>query len=190
MIEPTLFEISKSQWDLINGFANWFSAAGSFAAAAVALYLANRAAKPSAKVSVGHRIIIGPGSSKPYPEFAVFRIVNTGDRPIRVIQLGWKVGLFRKRFAVQMYDVTQSSALPIELAHGQEATWYVPLSASEEPWLEYFAKGMLVPHYRTALWTLRAQMFSSVGYVFESRPEEGLIKRLREACAKVVKNES
>ena len=190
MIEPTLFEISKSQWDLINGFANWFSAAGSFAAAAVALYLANRAAKPSAKVSVGHRILIGPGSTKPYPEFAVFRIVNTGDRPIRVIQLGWKVGLFRKRFAVQMYDVTQSSALPIELAHGQEATWYVPLSASEEPWLEYFAKGMLVPYYRTALWTLRAQMFSSVGYVFESRPEEGLIKRLREACTKVVKNES
>lgn len=187
MAEPTLFGVSKSLWDLINGFANWFAAAGSFAAAAVALYLANRAGRPTAKVSVGHRILIGPGSTKPYPEFAVFRIVNTGDRPIRVIQLGWKVGLFRKRFAVQMYDSAQSSPLPIELTHGQEGSWFVPLSAREEPWLEYFAKGMLLPHYRTALWTLRAQIFSSVGYVFESQPEESLSKRLKEACEKVAK---
>ena len=190
MDEPSLFGISKSHWDMLNGFANWFAAVASFAAAAVALYIANRAAKPSAKLSVGHRIIVGPGSSKPYPEFAVFRIVNTGDRPIRIIQIGWKVGLFRKRHAVQMYEAMQSSPLPVELTHGQEATWFVPLSAREEPWLEYFAKGMLTPSYRTALWTLRAQAFTSVGFVFEARPEEGLLKRLRDACKKVKKNES
>jgi hypothetical protein len=187
MPEPSLFGIAKSQWDLINGLANWFAAAGSLAAAAVALYLANRAAKPSARVSVGHRIIVGPGSTKPYPEFAVFRVVNTGDRPIRIIQIGWKAGLFRKRYAVQMYDAAQSSKLPIDLSHGQEASWYVPLSASEEPWLEYFAKGMLTPRYRIALWTLRAQIYTSVGHVFEARPEEGLLKRLRAACEAVSK---
>lgn len=86
-----------------------------------------------------------------------------------------------------MYDSAQSSPLPIELTHGQEGSWFVPLSAREEPWLEYFAKGMLLPHYRTALWTLRAQIFSSVGYVFESQPEESLLKRLKEACEKVAK---
>lgn len=190
MDEPSLFGISKSYWDILNGFASWFAAAGSFAAAAVALYIANRAAKPSARVSVGHRIIVSQGSPKPYPEFAVFRIVNTGDRPIRVIQLGWKVGFFRKRYAVQMYEATQSSALPIELSHGQEASWLVPLSTRKEPWLEYFANGMLMPYYRTALWTLRAQVFTSVGFAFESRPEEGLLKRLQEACKKVAKHES
>ena len=189
MIEPTFLGISKSYWDLLNGFANWFSAAGSFAAAVIALYIANRAAKPSAKVSVGHRIIIGQGSKKPYPEFVVFNIVNTGDRPIRVSQIGWKVGLFRKRFAVQMYDPLQSSPLPIELTHGQEASWLVPLSSREEPWLQYFSKGMILPHYRTALWTLRAQFFTSVGYVFESRLEESLLKMLRET-SKVVGNKS
>jgi len=190
MSDPSFLGVARSQWDMINGFANWFAAAGSFSAAAIALYLANRAAKPSANVSAGHRIIVGPGSKKPYPEFAVFRIVNTGDRPIRVIQLGWKVGLFRKRFAIQMYDQTQGSKLPIELTHGQEESWYVPLSTIEEPWSEYFAKDMLMPHYRTALWTLRAQIFSSVGYVFEAKPEEGLLKRLRSACEKVLEDES
>lgn len=182
MTEPSLFGLSKSHWDLINGFANWFAAAGSFAAAGIALYISNRASKPSARVSVGHRIIIGPGSVKPYPEFVVFRIVNTGDRPIRVIQLGWKVGLFRKRFAVQMYEAAQSSKLPVELSHGQEATWFVPLDAREDPWPEYFAKGMLLPSYRTALFTLRGQIFSSVGFTFECRPEESLLKKLRTAC--------
>lgn len=190
MPEPSFLGLSKSHWDLFNGFANWFAAIGSIAAAAVALCLANRSAKPSAKVLVGHRIIVGPSSTKPYPEFAEFRIVNTGDRPIRVIQLGWRAGLFRKRYAVQMYEAAQSSPLPVELSHGQEARWFIPLSVHEEPWPEYFAKTMLVPYYRTAIWTLRARVFSSVGYVFESRPEEGLLKRLREACETLSKHES
>ena len=117
MSEPSLFGFGKAQWDLVNGFANWFAAIGSFAAAAVALFIANRSAKPTATLSVGHRILIGPGSTKPYPEFAVFRIVNTGDRPIRIIQIGWRTGLFRKRFAVQMYEPMQSSTLPVDLTH-------------------------------------------------------------------------
>ena len=189
MAEPSFLGLSKAHWDLFNGFANWFAAVGSFAAAAVALYIANRSAKPSARVSVGHRILIGPGSTKPYPEFAVFRIVNTGDRPIRVVQLGWKVGLLRKRYAVQMYETAQSSPLPVELSHGQEAQWYIPISTREEPWPKYFAKTMLSPYCRTSIWTLRAQVFSSVGFVFESRPEEGLL-RLREACENRSKHES
>lgn len=177
-------------WDLLNGFANWFSAAGSFAAAVVALHIANRAVKPSANVTVGHRIVIGQGSSKPYPEFVIFKIVNTGDRPINVSQLGWKVGVFRKRFSIQMFDSIQSSPLPIALTHGQEASWLIPLSAREEPWVEYFSKGMILPHYRTALWTLRAQFFTSVGYVFETKPEENLLKKIREASKKIIKSES
>lgn len=185
MPEPSFLGIGKTQWDLINSFANWFAAAGSFAAAWVALYLANRAAHPSARVSVGHRIIVGPGYKKPYPEYAVFRIVNTGDRPIRVSQIGWKTGIFRKRFAIQMFDATQSSPLPVDLTHGQEASWMVPFAAREEPWPEYFAKGLLSPRHRSAVWSLRAQFFTSVGHVFEAKPEESLLKPLREACAKL-----
>lgn len=185
MTDPSLFGIAKPHWDMINGFANWFSALGSFAAAFVALYLSNRAAKPSAKISVGLRILIHPDSGKSNPEFAVFHIVNTGDRPIQVKQIGWKVGLFRKQFAVQIYDPSQSSNLPIELTHGQEASWYIPLSAKEKPWLEYFAKVMLLPHSRTALWTLRGRIFTSVGYMFETRLEKSLMIKLKESCEKL-----
>ena len=189
MSETTLFGISKDLWDLLNGFANWFSAAGSFAAAAAALYIANRASKPTATANVGHRITIGPGSVAPYPEFVVFRIVNTGDRPIRITNIGWKIGVFTKRFAMQMHDVGMSSPLPIDLTHGQEASWYVPLAARDQPWLEYFSKGMLLPHYRSAIWSMRAQFYSSVGFVFETRLEKGLREKLKEASERVA-NES
>lgn len=186
IVEPSLFGIDKSQWEIINGLANWLSAFGSIAAACVALYLANKSGKPSAAVRVGHRIIIaGDGSGPPYPEYVVFNIVNTGDRPIRVSQIGWRIGLFRKRYAVQLYDQHQSSRLPIELTHGQEASWFVPLQASEEPWTEYFAKGMLMPDHKTSLLTIRAQVFTSVGHVFEVRPEKNLLDHLEKACQKL-----
>ncbi len=185
MSVPSLFGIDKQQWELINSFANWFSAAGAFSAAVVALYLANRAGKPSARVTVGHRILIGEGSKKPYPELIMFKIVNTGDRPIHINQIGWKTGLLKKRFAVQMHDATQSSPLPVELSLGQEASWMVPLNASEL-WLEIFSRSLLVPHYRVALWTLQGQFFTSIGHIFKVRPEENLLSQLRVACKKVL----
>ena len=187
MSEPSLFGIDKGQWELINSFANWFAALGTFAAAGIALYLANRAGRPTAQVSVGHRIIVGPGSTKPYPEYAVFRIVNTGDRPITVSQIGWKHGLIRRRFAVQTFEPGSSSPLPVELSHGQVASWMVPLSSHGEPWMDYFAKTFLSPHYRIALWTLRGQFYSSVGHVFTAKPEESLLGPLARACEKLKK---
>ena len=182
MIEPTFLGIDKVTWDLFNGFANWLSAFATFAAAAVALYIANRSGRPSARLSVGHRISVGAGHKAPYPQYAVFRIVNTGDRPIRIVQIGWHIRWPRRRAAVQLYEESMSSRLPVDLSHGQEASWYVPLDAKEEPWLKYFAKRLLMPSYRLSLWSLRAQAFSSVGFVFDCRPEDNLLSRLNGAC--------
>lgn len=185
MAEPLLFGIGKSQWELINSFANWVAAFGTVAAVVVSLHLANRVARARAKVSVGIRIIVETGSKAPTPEFVVFRVVNSGERPIRITQIGWKVGLWKKRYAVQLFEAALSSRLPTDLAHGQEAQWFVPMAAPEEPWLQYFAKGMLMPNYRVSCHTLRAQMFSSVGHVFEAKPESNLISRLRAACERL-----
>jgi hypothetical protein len=181
-MEPTLFGVGKAQWELINSFANWLSAIGTLAAVIVALYLAYRAARPKVQLSVGHRIIIEPGTKGPTPEFVMFKVVNAGDRPVRITQIGWKVGLYRKRYAVQMYEASLSSKLPVDLSHGQEASWMVPLAARDEPWLTYFAKGMLMPNYRTACFTLRGCAYSSIGHAFETKPEGNLLSKLREAC--------
>lgn len=182
MSEPFLFGISKSEWELINSFANWLSAIGTLAAVVVSLYLARRLSSPTAKLTVGHRIVMTPGVKGPNPEYIQFHIVNTGDRPIRVTGIGWKVGLWKKRQAVQMFEGLMSSPLPVDLAHGQEAKWFVPLSVREEPWLTYFAKGMLMPNYRLSCFSLRGQAFISTGRVFNIKPESSLLSMLRDAC--------
>jgi len=180
-----MFNLSSADWEFINTFAGWFSAAGTFIAAVVALYIASRSIRPKARVWVGHRIIVGPGSKKPYPEFIVFGIVNQGERPLAISQIGWKVGLLNKRHAIQRYEESMSSKLPINLAHGEEAAWYVPLDARDEPWIERFANGMLMPNYKVSCFTLRAQLFSSVGKIFNVKPERNILVKLKKTCENI-----
>ncbi|WP_312843265.1 hypothetical protein [Diaphorobacter nitroreducens] len=115
MADLTFLGLDKAQWELYNSFSNWVSAFATVAAVTVSLYLARKAGRPRAKTSVGHRIVVAPGAKGTYPEIIVFRLVNVGDRPIRVTQIGWRTGLWKKRYAVQLYDQLQSSPLPVEL---------------------------------------------------------------------------
>ena len=180
-MEPTLFGIGKADWDFYNSFSNWLSAIGTLAAVIISLYLARRSGKPRASVSVGHRLIIRSGDKGKPPEVIIFRIVNTGDRTIRVTNIGWRIGLWKERYAIQGYDETQSSPLPVELTHGQEASWTVPLDSREEPWLQYFSQKMMKPNFWLSCATIKAQFHTSVGEVFSTRPEKNLIDKLREA---------
>ena len=41
---------------------------------------------------------------------------------------------------------------------------------------------MMLPYYRTAIWTLRGQFFTSIGYEFEAKPEGNLANLLKKAC--------
>jgi hypothetical protein len=180
-MEPTLFGIGKAEWELYNSFSNWLSAIGTLAAVIVSLHLARRSGRPRAAVSVGHRLVVTQGDRGKPPEVIVFRIVNTGDRTIRVTNIGWRIGLLKKRHAMQLYDQKQSSVLPVELAHGQEASWTVPLDAREEPWLQYFASKMMKPNLWLSCATIKAQFHTSVGEVFMARPERSLVEMLRTA---------
>lgn len=183
MDQITFLGVSKSHWDLINSFSNWLSAIGTIAAVIVSLWLASRAWRLQAKVSVGHRIIIQTGARGEYPEIMVFQIVNTGERPIRVKSIGWRTGIFRwKRFAPQMHDQQQSSPLPIELSHGQEASWIVPLNPGDDGWMIKFTDKMLKPRLRYACATLRAEFHTSIDHTFSIKPEAGLLRRIRQAC--------
>ncbi len=190
MSDLTLLGFSKESWELFNSFANWASAAGTFAAAWVALHLANRAAKPRAAVRVGERLIIDATSTPPHPSYLMFKIVNTGDRIIRVSQIGWSVGLWKKRHAIQLYDPALSSPLPIELSHGQEASWLIPLNAGNEPWAQRFSQGMLLPRRRLAIATLRAHFHTSTGHTFVAKPEGELLKTLTAECLRLSNSSS
>lgn len=171
-----------------NAIGTWLAGIATFLAVIVSLYLANRISTPKAKLTVGHRIIIESGVQNSAPEYILFKIVNIGERPIRVTGIGWKLGFLKKRYAVQLFDSQLSSLLPVELSHGQEAQWLVPLAAREEPWLTYFAKGMLLPNYRSSCFSLRAQVFISTGRIFETKPEAALLSKLQAECRALAKS--
>ena len=185
MAEPTFLGIGKAEWDLYNSFSSWIAAFATLAAVLVSLYLARRSARPTASVTAGTYIDFTVGGPDKGRKVIQLKIVNTGDRPIRIINIGWRVGIFRKRFATQKFLVLESSPLPVDLTHGQEAFWVVPVDCGDEPWPERFAARMLKPDARSSLLSLRAEFYSSVGIVFRVKPAASLLKILAEAEKRV-----
>lgn len=180
--ELVFLGLSKTQWELINSFSNWLSAVGTIAAVVVSLWLATKASRLRCKASVGHRLVIEQGVTGNIPEIVEFRIVNTGDRPFHVTGIGWRVGVSRwRREAIQFYDRLQSSSMPVELAHGQEAHWVIPILSDDKAWFKTFPRKMLAPHPRFHALTLRAFFLTSVGKTFVVKPERGLVTKLRHA---------
>ena len=80
---------------------------------------------------------------------------------------------------MQFYVRAQSSPMPIELQHGQEAQWVVPLLSEEQGWFNIFPRKMLSPHPRFQRATLRACFVTSIGKTFTVKPEPGLLSKLR-----------
>ena len=176
--------LSQQQWAFINSFADWLSAVGTISAVAVSLYWASHANRPKAKLSAGVRLMVTPGSEEKPPELVAVKIVNTGDRPIRITGVGWSHGFFKRRYCIQLADDGSpfNSPLPVDLNHGQEAQWFVPTDFGDDGWFKYFSRKFILPHWRIALATLRVQAHTSTGYSFKAKPESTLLDPLKEAC--------
>lgn len=89
-----------------------------------------------------------------------------------------------------MFEPTMSSPLPIELSHGQEANWFVPLK-TDRRWADHFSKKFIMQERSgwlassqayIAIRSLRAVFTTSLGDEFVTKPEDNLLKVLRAAC--------
>jgi hypothetical protein len=169
---------NQDTWRFINTFAPWLSAIGTIAAVFLSLYLARQDRKIFLKVSAGHRIIVGHGVEKPYPEYLSICVVNIGHRDAQIINIGWKAGIIRKRYAIQTtINDGMSSDMPVRLRDGDEARYYIPLDKKPD-WLEKFRKDMLHPFPRLQVLFLKVQAFTSGGEIFESKIENSLKKKI------------
>lgn len=173
--------MTQDTWLFINSFAPWLSAIGTIAAVFVALYLARRDKTIRLKVSAGHRLIITPGRSGPDPEYIAIKIVNIGHRDAQVTGIGWKTGLFEKRYFKQLINSNEfSSILPIRLHDGEKANYYISLN-KETNWLENFSEKMISPPFqRLQVHFIKLQVFTSVGKTIETTIETNLKKKLIE----------
>ena len=172
--------MSQESWLFINSFAPWLSAIGTIAAVMATIYFAWRGQRIRLNISAGHRLIVGQGTPEPFPEYLAIKVVNTGYRDANITNIGWKVGLFKKQYAVQsIVQNTYSSKLPILLREGDEANYFIPID-KETNWLENFCNKMLRHSPRIHIHFIKIRVSTSVGKNFESKIESGLKEKLME----------
>lgn len=173
-------------WTLINSFAPWFSAVGTISAVIVALYL-SRKDRPKLKVKADIQILIS-NEIKDRPRYLTIEIVNIGVRPIKVVSVGWTIGLFKKQSYIQILtkDNTDilanlySSNLPIKLNEGDEAKWLIPLD-KEDNWVDMFKENLSF-FTRWDLRFTRLVVYTSHGISFKTAIGDGLKKELLKAA--------
>ena len=167
-------------WSAINwgSVADWVSGLGSLSAAIVALYLAKWSQSIRLRGYCGLRIAIGGGG--PREELVLISVTNIGTRATVVNNLGMRVGLFRKRFAIiPIQKSSYSVGIPYQVADGQQAQWTMPLD-EKRTWLRELCSGFVISPLDVR--TLQLQIYTSHGEIFNIRPE----RALREAMNAII----
>lgn len=168
----------------MGGGGTWLAAVATLAAVVVALHLARRTEKIRLKVHVGHRVVV-VGDGSPFREHLSISVTNLGDRPVTVNSVGWAVGKgSQRRYCIQPVSGSFTTQFPVELAHGKSANFLVSFLDTPN-WLRDFATGFIKDMADRSVRTLVAQIHTAVGQTIEARPEDDLIRRLREAAASV-----
>jgi hypothetical protein len=118
----------------------------------------------------------------PHPEYIVISIVNTGHRDVQITNIGWKIGLFKKKMqhAIQIIDPDGlSSPLPVWLRYGEKANYFIPLGLGRD-WLERFIRDFYKHHHKSRVKHTKIWVSTSLGNTFESNIEKGLQKIILE----------
>ena len=121
-------------------------------------------------------------------QYVRFQIVNTGERPINIVQIGWTAGWFikslgAKKIALQMFEPAISDNLPKTIAYGEQAAWMFPLRDDDRDWISHFAANFLTPNRWLMLRTLKAHAYTSTGQRFDARPGQSLLGQFKKATS-------
>jgi hypothetical protein len=166
----------KPLWDFLTAIGAWLGAIATFAAVVVSLWLATRSERVRLRgaAAILH-VFAGDGS--PPEEFVGITAVNLGDRPVTINSVGWRIGRWKwKRYCIQVFDgPATSDQYPIELAHGKEAKFMIPLRVVPN-WPKEFVTDFVKD---SNLRTLRAQIHTSVWQSVDVFLAESLLRRLR-----------
>jgi hypothetical protein len=154
--------------------ADWVSGLGSLSAGVIALYLARASQRIRLRGSCGLRIVLSQGVA-PCDILSV-SATNIGTRATVISNIGLRVGVFRKKYAIittvkDLYSV----GIPYPLADGQEGHWGIPLD-QEKTWIRDLCKDLV--KNKTDVWSLRFQIHTSHGESITIRPEKNLRREL------------
>ena len=78
---------------LLEVAGSWVSGIGALLAVWVSLHLARRQTAVKLAVAAGHRVIVTPGEPE-MPEYVSVRVVNLGQQPVTITNVGWRMGIY------------------------------------------------------------------------------------------------
>lgn len=158
---------------------NWLSGLGSLSAVLVALYLARAQRAVRLKINAGARLIITPGRGQD-GEVVDISVANVGDRPVEITNVLWKMGVLRRRCAVQVTGSAMDSLkIHGRLEPGNRGSFYIELDPSDrENWVRRCAQDM--PKHFRAVWLrrLKVGIATAVGTTTWASVEDSLRKEL------------
>lgn len=157
---------------ILNTLGTWVAGIGTFAAAAIALWLARRVEKIKLDAHVGLRLITGGGITQEYLNISV---TNHGERSVTIVSTGWRIGRGKnKRFAIQLLSQSSPHQYPKKIEYGETASFMVNFSESPG-WMKDFSKRIILDQ---SIKTLRAQIHTSISYTMDVVPEKGFLNQL------------
>lgn len=187
-LNSTLAQLTNAdKINLFNALGAWVAAIGTISAVIVALYLARLDRIIRVRLSVGHRLV-GTGSDmSKYQDHCSIKAVNMGSRKVTLSGVGWRVGFLKKRIYEQILSMPPyPSTMPITLADGEEATWFIPFRSMDEypNWIDTFPLEVLGKHPYWASKSMRIFVYTSVGKPIIGTVEKPLRERLVAAALK------
>ena len=154
----------------------WFAAAGTVAAATIALWLARRAEKVKLRAWVGRRFIAPSSLPK---EFISFEVTNCGERPVMITELVFQVGRRsrrnQRRVGLLPADGWTPQDLPHKIEHGESASFRMDFAT----WVEAMRGDVLHDIPEKDWKTIRALIVTSVGHKEVVEVDRDAVERLR-----------
>lgn len=167
--------------NLFNAFGAWVAAIGTISAVIVALYLARLDRIIRVRLTAGHRLVGPLADMSKGQDHCSIKAVNMSSRKVTITGVGWRVGFFKKRIFEQILSIPPyPCTMPITLADGEEATWFIPFKSMDEHpnWIDSFPQGVLGKYPYLASKSLRIFVYTSIGKPIIAHIEKPLRDRL------------
>jgi hypothetical protein len=166
----------------------WFTGAATFAAVLISLVLARREGI-RLTVSAGHRDIVGPGSTRPFPEVLAITVRNVGSRPAIIEAVGWRRRPWGRQYAIQFFDPEGGHpGPPVKIDAGNRHTFTLPLDGIRVKWAEWFLQDFVGARPWLSLSLIRVIAYTPAGdqcsAFLEPSLKKWLIDKVEEGAGK------
>lgn len=175
--------------NLILTISSTITAIGTLSAVILSLHLARRDHNINIDIStnITRQVILAEEPIPDENEYLSFSITNVGFRDATITKISWKIGLFNKKYFMQIFDFSDPyiTRLPAKLEDGDQANLFVKVDElrQNKDFLEEIYGG---PFKRIWFYFFKVLVSTSTGEEFNTRPNQ----RVRNMFLKLKKEEN